>query len=1677
MKTYKVLHIEDNIGDQILLKEYAETFELISISLDQASTFDEGLNFIHRKDYDLIILDLGLPNREGVGNVRSLIEIDPHLNILVLSGDRRNEIVLKAVEIGANDYLLKDDLNSRFFERTIQICIQRHRLKQEKEQLKTALNYRLSKLDRLESEKSMYVVRTDLEGNYVFYNKRFQDAFLKGQGLNFIGKHSLAHIIEEDHPKAFEAVQRALDKPGVPQPVELQKPGYLQGTILHTYWEFTAVNDHNGKPCEILCIGYDLADVVQKIEAQEVEKELNKIAFNYSSDLILTLNEQFEILSASPSAWDLFGYKSGELEGGQVLKLIHKEDREALRSAFKNKEDKPDSFQAIKLQHRIQHSDKKYFWVESHLNYYRGLSHNSVFILISRIIEDEKKLLEELSHASEEYKALYEASPGSILITDFETGRIINCNNEFNRLFGYDTDDILGKTTVEIGLWESKRERDDTFKKLAKDQRQHSLQINLFDKYKNSIPALIQMGVVETTKEKKLVSIILDNRDLHSKNLKLKNTEKLLRHSKANLNNTLNSIPHEIWALNLNYEVISLNAVFKEQFKRYYDIDLQIGSNLNKLKGLSKKYLNIWKRRYDLAFKGKSKLYIDRLPSLIEKGKEEVMSFQISPTYDDQGQIIGANVFGENVSELYQKTDQLNTTNKNLVAAESLAKIGNWHFDYINNQFDWSFGMSQIFDFKSFKNKPESIFDLITKVDLEDRKDFIRKYRSALKSFRRFKQTLRLRTTKQTKFIEISVFPKKEKNKIIKVEGVCRDITAIHLARLKENRQRIFFKRLAKASLKFIGAESEKEIHKLYSKFLSQWLGRDFYLLTSSRLEKGSEEFFKVEQVLNPYSGLLKPDFKSNTLYPVNAILNQKLSLSDSNILELDLSGFSDLGFLDKNKLEILARDYPNSKTYIYRFFFEEKVQGICFLSFLKGVPDDFDQELFNNLGNQVNSSLKAIRSKVQLKESSAVLNEALAGAMAGVWRYDLNSRIIYGDQHFSELVRTEGPICKIQIEDSLKRIHPDDLEDARAAFSEYLSGERDVYQTELRYKCFDGQYRWFEDKGRVTSYDEDGNPIEITGIRLNIEKRKQRQERLHLFENVLDNARDGILITDNSILSGEQPIILYANRAMENISGYTEEELVGKSPKILRGPDTQGGEKARISEALRAGESIQSELINYTKSGEPYWASLNILPVKDEQGKVSHFVSLQRNVSSERIKQEEYKDLSTRLELALGENEIGIWDLDLDKNVLLWDDNMYAIYGIAKDQFENKLKDWQSALHEDDFEKANENFEKAVKNGSSTLNMRFRIRTNRGIKHISTRAKIIRDEQGNAHRVIGLNWDITQIASYEEELANTLNERENILSSVNEGFISLNSNLKITYLNPAAARILKLSEDLNPNLFSINQVFPFHAHKGLYDCIDDALQNGATRGIITYYHDNGKWIDLSIYPQSNGLSIFIQDITELRKRQSDLERLKQNTEALINTTEDHIWSVDNDFKILSANKNYLEYLSKMAAKPIKTGDSALINTNHPDHHTNWESLYSSALKGEEVQKLIEEKHDGKEVIYSVHLYPIYNQRKIITGVACYSYDATERLTYLRTVEKQNQRLQEIAWLQSHVLRAPLARIMGLVDLIDMEQATLKDDTSLYLKHIMDSAQEMDKVVRDITDKTKEFEQENKDSF
>jgi PAS domain S-box-containing protein len=123
---------------------------------------------------------------------------------------------------------------------------------------------------------------------------------------------------------------------------------------------------------------------------------------------------------------------------------------------------------------------------------------------------------------------------------------------------------------------------------------------------------------------------------------------------------------------------------------------------------------------------------------------------------------------------------------------------------------------------------------------------------------------------------------------------------------------------------------------------------------------------------------------------------------------------------------------------------------------------------------------------------------------------------------------------------------------------------------------------------------------------------------RQRLLEAAVEAVSDGIVITDAQ-LQAPGPRIVYVNDAFSALTGYTRQELVGKTPRILQGIDTDRAVIERLRQELDQEQTFVGETVNYRKDGTSYLTSWTIAPLRDEEGGVTHWVSAQRDVTARR--------------------------------------------------------------------------------------------------------------------------------------------------------------------------------------------------------------------------------------------------------------------------------------------------------------------------------------------------------------------------------------------------------------------------------------------------------------------------
>jgi len=148
---------------------------------------------------------------------------------------------------------------------------------------------------------------------------------------------------------------------------------------------------------------------------------------------------------------------------------------------------------------------------------------------------------------------------------------------------------------------------------------------------------------------------------------------------------------------------------------------------------------------------------------------------------------------------------------------------------------------------------------------------------------------------------------------------------------------------------------------------------------------------------------------------------------------------------------------------------------------------------------------------------------------------------------------------------------------------------------------------------------------------------RSSSTERLRLLESVVVNANDAVLITEAEPIDLPGPRIVYCNAAFTKTTGYSEAEILGRTPRLLQSPRTNRKTLDKLRRALTRWKPVEVELLNRRKDGTEFWVELSIVPVTNEVGWFTHWVSVQRDVSDRKAAEE----TAMRARIAEAENVV----------------------------------------------------------------------------------------------------------------------------------------------------------------------------------------------------------------------------------------------------------------------------------------------------------------------------------------------------------------------------------------------------------------------------------------------------
>lgn len=252
----------------------------------------------------------------------------------------------------------------------------------------------------------------------------------------------------------------------------------------------------------------------------------------------------------------------------------------------------------------------------------------------------------------------------------------------------------------------------------------------------------------------------------------------------------------------------------------------------------------------------------------------------------------------------------------------------------------------------------------------------------------------------------------------------------------------------------------------------------------------------------------------------------------------------------------------------------------------------------------------RAEAANAALRDSEQRLLMAQEGAHVGIWEWNLQNNLCYWSPELARMYGVE-PGRGYRYDEWRGMVEPEDLALIESQMeSKVLSGE--AFELEFRIRPRHGGVRWIYCKGSAHR-DETGNISRLSGINLDVTERKQKDDQLRQLAQAVEQSTGSIIIAD---VDG---YIVYVNQAFQQNSGYGKDEVIGRKPAFLRSEQSDPRVHAELWAALSAGRSWKGEFSNRRKDGSEYIEFAIINPIRKEDGTVSHFVSVQEDITDKK--------------------------------------------------------------------------------------------------------------------------------------------------------------------------------------------------------------------------------------------------------------------------------------------------------------------------------------------------------------------------------------------------------------------------------------------------------------------------
>lgn len=615
------------------------------------------------------------------------------------------------------------------------------------------------------------------------------------------------------------------------------------------------------------------------------------------------------------------------------------------------------------------------------------------------------------------------------------------------------------------------------------------------------------------------------------------------------------------------------------------------------------------------------------------------------------------------------------------------------------------------------------------------------------------------------------------------------------------------------------------------------------------------------------------------------------------------------------------------------------------------------------------------------------------------------------------------------------------------------------------------------------------GNRLKSLTIEKQFEQIKTSQTELIRLSLIAKKTKNGVIITDN------KGHIEWVNESFTKTTEYELEEIIGKKPKDFLQRDSYDSAPAKVlSRQLSKHNDVEVTIVNYTKSGKPFFNQLEVIPVKNEHGVVINFIAVQKDITKEVDYSNEILRNNSRFELITNHSNIGVFEWDFESRLSSWNKVLYEQYNIPIDTHPKDLFQlWQDCIFPSDKENVVAAFRKLINNEIDNLEIDFKITQyqTKNIRYLRSIAILEKSETKKNIRLVGSTIDYTEKQIAEEEII--LNERKyrGIIENMNLGLIETDKDGKILFVNQ---KFYEISQLLNPQELNIG--------KKPVSFLQDKLRSGKIQSFKQLDQSNFEVEIRKIDTERINILINLAPIVSKEKvvtghilaylditaekglqrslefalveRNKSIERvnsLKHFYERILNNSPSKIAILSPDYEVVYANELMLNSNSIWKYSVGKKLDELEIekSINSENFLLLKESIYDAIRLNTLIQVELKYNEKSGNSSYSLfNILPIKDNKKKLQNIILTGTDITSIKQIQQAIQEKNDELSKInseldnfVYSVSHDLRSPLMSIKGILSLI-FNTAEINEEVDQYLKMADESIDRLDGTIQEI---------------